>query len=328
MQPFGYVQPHDLPSAIGLLARGENMMPIAGGTDMLQLLQESVIAPDDLMDLTDLGLGGIENDGVGLRIGALTRLSEIVDDERVRTRFPVLATSLRETASPQVRHLATAGGNLLQRTRCLYFRDVATPCNKREPGSGCPAQDGENRMNAILGGSPHCIASYPGDMANALVVLDAELELAGPQGKRRILAETLHREPGDAPNVETNLGPGEIITAILLPASPRSAHSHYLKVRDRASFEWAIVSVALAVEVAEDGTVRSARLSAGGVGTRPWRLRRVEQRLAGRRLDESTAAMAAEAAIEGADPRPGNAFKVPLLRNAVERTILMAGGLA
>jgi xanthine dehydrogenase YagS FAD-binding subunit len=328
MQPFGFVQPHDLPSAIGLLARGENTMPIAGGTDMIQLLQDSVIAPNDLMDLNDLGLAGIEDDGGGLRIGALTRLSEIAADETIRTRFPVLAASLRETASPQVRHQATAGGNLLQRTRCLYFRDVATPCNKRDRGSGCPAQDGQNRMGAILGGSPHCIAAYPGDMANALVVLDAELELAGPEGKRRILVETLHREPGDAPDIETNLRPGEIITAILLPVTPRARNSHYLKIRDRASFEWPLVSVALAFDSAEDGTIRSARLCAGAVGTRPWRLRRVEQRLSGGKLEQSTAANAADAAAEGADPRPGNAFKVTLLRNAVERVLLMAGGLA
>ena len=328
MQPFGYVRPNDLPSAVGLLARGDNTMPLAGGTDVMQLLQESIITPDDLLDLNALGLSGIEVDGDGLKVGALTHLAGIADDERIRSRYPVLAEALRETASPQVRNLATAGGNLLQRTRCLYFRDSAVPCNKREPGSGCPAQEGENRMAAILGGSPHCIAAYPGDMANALIVLDAELELAGPQGLRRMPVEALHREPGDAPHLETNMGPGEIITAIRLPATPRAARSHYLKVRDRASFEWPLVSVAVALEMAEDGTVRSARLSAGAVGTTPWRLHRVEQHLTGRKLDEATVAEAAAAATHGADPRPRNVFKAPLLRNVVERALLTVGGVA
>ncbi len=327
MLPFGYAQARDLKSAIDLLAKTPHAMPVAGGTDVLQLLQEGVIAPAELIDLNGLPLVGIDPDGDGLRIGALTRLSDIADDDRVREGFPVLARALEETASPQVRHMATAGGNLLQRTRCLYFRDVSVPCNKREPGSGCPAQDGQKRMNAILGGSEHCIAAYPGDMANALIVLDAALIVHGPDGERRLKVEDLHREPGDRPEIDTTLRAGEVIVAILLPASAHARNSHYVKVRDRASFEWAIVSAAAAIEVA-DGTVRAARVAAGGVGTRPWRLPDVEHRLIGRKLDEAAALTAAEAAAHGAAPRPGNAFKTVLLRRAVERVLLMAGGVA
>jgi xanthine dehydrogenase YagS FAD-binding subunit len=325
MQPFGYTQATDLTAAIGLL-QSDRAMPVAGATDVLQLLQEGVIAPADLVDLNALPFTGITEDGAGLRIGALTRLSDVAGDARIRRRFPVLAQSLQETASPQVRNMATAGGNLLQRTRCLYFRDVATPCNKREPGSGCPAQRGKNRMNAILGGSEHCIAAYPGDMANALLVLDAELEVSGPQGARRMQLEQLHREPGDTPHLETNLRPGDIITGILLPPTPRAAHSHFVKLRDRASFEWALVSAAAAIDLADDGTVRSACVAAGGVATRPWRLAEVERRLQGNRLDDATVRHAASAAAQGADPRSGNAFKVVLLERAVERALQLVGG--
>lgn len=327
MLPFGYTTVGDAPGATRLMAGTPDAMFIAGGTDMLQLLQEAVLAPSVLIDLNGLSLRGITPEGGGLRIGALTRLTDIADDERVRRDFPVLAHALEETASPQVRNMATAGGNLLQRTRCLYFRDATIPCNKRHPGSGCPAQDGQNRMNAILGGSADCIAAYPGDMANALIVLDAELVVHGPNGERRLKVEDLHREPGNTPQIETNLRADEIITAMLLPASGHARNSHYLKLRDRASFEWALASAAVAVEIA-DGAVRTARIAAGGVGTRPWRLPEVERMLVGRPLDEAAAVTAGEAAMRGAHPRPGNAFKVALLQRVVERVLLMAGGLA
>lgn len=327
MLPFGYAQAHDLPGAVALLTQTPHAMAVAGGTDVLPLLQEGVIAPAELIDLNALPLSGIAPDGDGLRIGALTRLADVAADPRVRVGFPVLARALEETASPQVRHMASVGGNLLQRTRCLYFRDVSVPCNKRVPGSGCPALDGQNRMNAILGGSPHCIAAYPGDMANALIVLDAELVVHGLEGERRLKVEDLHREPGDTPDVDTTLRPGEIIVSILLPGGAHASNSHYVKVRDRASFEWALVSVAAAIEVAR-GKVRVARIAAGGVGTRPWRLAEVERRLVGQKLDEAAALTAAEAATHGAAPRPGNGFKVMLLRRAVERALLMAGGVA
>ncbi|MBV8869656.1 MAG: xanthine dehydrogenase family protein subunit M, partial [Acetobacteraceae bacterium] len=295
MLPFGYAQARDIGHAIQLLGRAPHAMLVAGGTDVLQLLREGVIEPAELIDLNALPLAGIEPEGEGLRVGALARLSDVADHARVRDEFPALARALEETASPQVRNMASVAGNLLQRTRCLYFRDATVPCNKREPGSGCPALDGQNRMNAILGGSAHCIAAYPGDMANALLVLDAELTVRGPEGERRLKLEELHRQPGDAPHVETTLRAGEIITAIHLPASAHARNSHYVKVRDRASFEWALVSAAAAIEVA-DGAVRTARVAAGGVATKPWRLPEVERRLVGRRLDEAAALTAAEAA--------------------------------
>jgi xanthine dehydrogenase YagS FAD-binding subunit len=222
--------------------------------------------------------------------------------------------------------MATVGGNLFQRTRCLYFRDAAMPCNKRRPGSGCPAQEGQNRMAAIFGTSEHCISAYPGDMANALLVLDAELEITGPNGDRRLSIGALHREPGDRPDIETVLEPGEIVTAILLPRSAHAANSHYVKVRDRASFEWPVVSAAAAVAV-ENGTVKTARVAAGGVGSKPWRLPEVERLLQGRALNDAAAITAGEAAGNGADYRPGNAFKVKLLQRAVTRVLCMAGGV-
>jgi xanthine dehydrogenase YagS FAD-binding subunit len=327
MLPFAYHAVDDVREAIDLLAREPDALCIAGGTDVMQLLQEAVIQPRLLIDLNALPDAGIRASEDGLAIGALTRLADVADDTRVRQDFPVLAQALAQTASPQIRNMATVGGNLLQRTRCLYFRDAAVPCNKRVPGSGCPAWDGRNRMNAILGGSPACIAAYPGDMANALIVLDAHVHLRGPAGERRIAVEALHRLPGDAPEQETILSPGEIITDILLPAHAAGRRSHYLKVRDRASFEWALVSVAVALDFA-DGAVRAARVAAGGVGTRPWRLHEVEQVLIGRPLDAAGAAAAGELATRAADPRPGNAFKLPLLRHTVAQALRIAGGIA
>ncbi len=326
MLPFGYTAVADLQQAVGLLARTPDAMAIAGGTDVIQLLQDAVLAPSVLIDINRLPCVGIRQTPEGLSIGALTCLADVADHEVVRRDYAVLAQALNETASPQVRNMATVGGNLLQRTRCLYFRDAAVPCNKREPGSGCPARDGQNRMNAILGGSPHCIAAYPGDMANALIVLDAELRLQGPRGERRIKVEDLHREPGDSPERDTNLAVGEIITEILLPTNARARNSCYLKLRDRASFEWALVSAAVAVEISE-GAVRTARVVAGGVGTRPWRLPKVEQLLVGRPLDDAAALTASEAATRTAEPRLGNTFKVQLLQRTVQRALMMAGGV-
>jgi xanthine dehydrogenase YagS FAD-binding subunit len=257
----------------------------------------------------------------------MARLSDVADDSRIRTGWPALAQALAETASPQVRNMATIGGNLLQRTRCLYFRDTAAPCNKRQPGSGCGAWDGQNRINAVLGGSRQCIAAYPGDMAVALTALDAELVLHGPDGERRIKAGELHREPGGTPHVDTTLRRGEIITAITLSSDRLARRSCFVKVRDRATFEWALASAAVALAL-DNGRVSAVRIVAGGVATRPWRLPRVERKLAGRALDLETVRRAAQLAAEGAEPRPGNAFKVPLLCRVVERAVLKAGGLA
>jgi xanthine dehydrogenase YagS FAD-binding subunit len=325
MQPFTYAEANSLRSAIDLAAANRAML-IAGGTDMLQLLQEDVLAPPTLIGIGNLPFAGVEMGASGLRIGAMARLAAVADDARVQKDFPLLAQALLETASPQVRNMATIGGNLLQRTRCLYFRDCSAPCNKRAPGSGCPAQDGQNRINAIFGGSPQCIAAYPGDMAVSLVALDASVEVQGRKGPRHIKVADLHVRPGDTPRVETSLRTGEIVTGIRIPANRFAAGSHYLKVRDRASFEWALVSVAVALQ--HDGdAVTAGRIVAGGVGTIPWRLPKVEAHLEGQRLDAALAKAAGAMAIEGADPRPGNTYKVRLLQNAVERALMIAGGL-
>lgn len=325
MQPFQFAEAHTLQSALDLIGSSGGM-PIAGGTDMLQLLQEDVLTPPALVGIGRLPFAGVQVDGNGVRIGAMAHLSAVADDERIQREYPLVAQVLNETASPQVRNLATIGGNLLQRTRCLYFRDNSVPCNKRRPGSGCPAQDGLNRINAIFGGSRACIAAYPGDLAVALVALEASLEVHGPQGARHIPVADLHLPPGDTPHIETSLRPGEIITAIRIPANPFAANSYFLKVRDRASFEWALVSVAAGLQ-SDAGVVRAARIVAGAVGTTPWRLSQVEALVTGHRLDAELAHRAGQAAADGADPRPGNAYKVRLLQNAVERAVMTAGGL-
>jgi xanthine dehydrogenase YagS FAD-binding subunit len=327
MLAFSYAAAPDAVSALNLFSGDPDTAFIAGGTDILPLLQEAVITPRSLIDINALPLSGIEIEQSAARIGALARLADVADDAGIRRHFPLLVQALLETASPQVRNMATVGGNLLQRTRCLYFRDATAPCNKRQAGSGCPAQDGRNRINAIFGGSEQCIAAYPGDMAVALLALDAELVVQGVAGERRISVADLYRLPGSTPQRETTLEAGELITAILLPPNGAADHSHYLKLRDRASFEWALVSVAVALEM--DGPrVRQARIVAGGVGTKPWRLGRVEETLRGSPLTPERAGRAGDLASEGAAPRPGNAFKLPMLQRAVERAVLTAGGIA
>ena len=327
MHPFAYVSVADPIAAVERARQGAGIEFIAGGTDMLQLLQEGVRTPAEIVDINGLGFDDVSLAIDGMRIGALARLADVADDPSVQERIPVVAEALRESASPQVRNMATVAGNLLQRTRCLYFRDVTTPCNKRAPGSGCPAQDGQNRINAILGGSSHCIAAYPGDLAVALIAVDAEIMVTGPAGERTILVEALHRQPGDTPHIETVLEPGDLITAIWIPLSAAGRRSHYLKVRDRATFEWAVTSAAISLGL--DGErVLEARIAVGGVGTTPWRLRHVEEMLVGQRLDRGLARAAGERAADGAEPRRHNAFKVPLLKKTVERALLQVGGFA
>ncbi len=324
MRPFAYSRAPDVQAAIAHAGAGAEF--IAGGTDMLQLLQEDLRSPATLIDINGLSLTGIGTDGDALQIGALTRLSEVAAHPDIRNRFPVVSEALEATASAQVRNMATVGGNLLQRTRCLYFRDATMPCNKRQPGSGCPAQDGCNELNAILGGSADCIAVHPSDLAVALVALDARLVIAGPAGERRIAIADLHRLPGDAPHIETVLDPGELITAVRLPMAMADRKSAYVKVRHRASFEWAIASCAVTLSLSGQ-TVQDSRIVAGGVATRPWRLPQVEAALAGQRLDAPTIRAAAETAAEGAAPRPGNAWKVPLQQRTVARAISTAAGV-
>lgn len=319
MTPFAFTRTRDLSEAI---SRGEaGATFIAGGTDLLQLLGENVAEAHEILDINALPLRGIAHGDDGFRIGALTLLADIAP--ALRDRLPVVAEALAETASPQVRNMATAGGNLLQRTRCLYFRDPAMPCNKRHPGSGCPAREGQNRMNAVLGGSEHCIAVQPSDFATALVALDADVLLVGPGGERRVRVEDFYRLPGDTPELDTVLAPGEIITAIHVPDT--GLRSRYFKLRDRASFEWALASVALAYSADAEGRLTDVRLAAGGVATRPWRLRAAESVLTDRALDAETIAEAAALATEGAEASGRNAYKIPMLRALVARALETAG---
>lgn len=320
MEPFNYWAATDIKEAFARMSTTAGAEFIAGGTDMLQLLQERVRAPKELIDLNGLPLSEIEFTSEGVRIGALARLAAVAANRGIKERFPAITQALLASASPQVRNMATIAGNLLQRTRCLYFRDVSAPCNKREPGSGCPAIDGINRSNALFGGSPHCIATYPGDLAIALLALDARVEVARRDAHFELPLEDLHRLPQDTPEIETNLRSGDILTAVRVPASDAASRSHFLKLRDRASFEWALVSVALAL-TAQNGKIRHARVAVGGVATKPWRLRHVEQALLGAETRAAPFHRAAGLAAEGAEPRGRNQFKVALLKRAVERAL-------
>jgi xanthine dehydrogenase YagS FAD-binding subunit len=319
MQAFTLTQPRDTEAAIAAATQAGSKY-IAGGTDLLQLAKDNVETPERLVDLEVLNASRIHAGNDRLRLEPLARMSDVAAHPEVAARWPVLSQALLASASPQVRNMATMGGNLLQRTRCGYFRDTGFVCNKRAPGSGCPAINGENRMHAILGGSDHCIATYAGDMAVALIVLDAELELTGPNGKRTVPIGDFHRVPGDTPHIETVLSPGEMITGIDIPASAAAKRSYYLKVRDRASFEFAVVSAAVALDL-DGGRIQAVRVAAGGVGTKPWRLPEVEAALNGKQANTATLKAAAELAGAGAKPAGMNAFKQVLLRRTVLRAL-------
>ena len=327
MQPFGYAKVQDAASAIAQAGGAQHPAFIAGGTDLLQLMKEGAAAPDQLIDINALPYAEISVGPNGLRLGALARMSDVADHPGVRAQFPAIAEALLASASPQVRNAASIGGNLLQRTRCTYFRDPATPCNKRAPGTGCSALQGDNRLHAIFGGSDACVATHPSDLAVALVAFDAVVEVDGPSGRRRIAMADFHRVPGPAPERDTVLEPNELIVGVEVPASAAARRSRYFKVRDRASFEFALVSVAAGLEV-EGGTIREARFAAGGVGTRPWRLPAVEQALAGRPVAAASFQEATERAAEGAQPLAHNAFKPELLRRAVRRALETIGDTA
>jgi xanthine dehydrogenase YagS FAD-binding subunit len=323
MQAFTLTQPSNADAAI-TSASAKGAKYIGGGTDLLQLAKDNVETPTALVDLEPLPLIGIRADDNGLRLEALARMSDVAAHPAVVQRWPVLSQALLASASPQIRNMGTMGGNLLQRTRCLYFRDTGSACNKREPGTGCPAIHGINRNLSILGGSKDCIATHPSDFAVALLVTGATVELRGPNGATRsVRIEDFHRLPGNTPNVETTLQPGELITAIHVPASQAAVHSHYLKVRDRASFEFALVSAAVAMEV-QHGTVQDIRIAAGGVAPKPWRLTEVEDAMRGNKLTPALLKTAADAAGQGAKPASQNAFKLVLLRRTVLRALQSA----
>jgi xanthine dehydrogenase YagS FAD-binding subunit len=319
MQAFTLTHPSDTKAAV-IAASRSGTKYIAGGTDLLQLAKDNVETPTRLVDLEALRMAGIHPSATGLHLEPLARMSDVAAHPDVVKGWPVLSQALLASASPQIRNMATMGGNLLQRTRCGYFRDTGFACNKRLPGSGCPAINGENRTHAILGVSDQCIATYPGDMAVAMTVLDAQLELTGQQGTRTVAVGDFHKVPGDTPHIETVLQPGEMITAIDIPASAASKRSYYLKVRDRASFEFAIVSAAVALQI-DGGTIQSVRVAAGGVGTKPWRLPEVEAALTGKPVDPATLKQAADQAGAGAKPARMNAFKLVLLRRTVLRAL-------
>ncbi|GAA4663221.1 xanthine dehydrogenase family protein subunit M [Amycolatopsis dongchuanensis] len=313
MKPFTYEAPADALAAVRAVAANPSSAFLGGGTNLVDHLKLGVAQPDLLVDVTSLTSAEITDrpDG-GVSIGAAVRNSDLAADRRVRKRFPVLAQALLSGATGQLRNMATTGGNPLQRTRCVYFQDVTTPCNKREPGSGCSAIGGYTRYHAILGASEHCIATHPSDLAVALAALDAEVHVLGPGGERTIPFTDLHRLPGDRPEKDTVLDHGELITAIDVPPLPLARNSRYRKVRDRASYAFALVSVAAAAEV-RDGTISDIRLAFGGVAHKPWRAYRAEDVLRGRESTEDNFRAAAEAELRDARTDEGNAFKVPLL---------------
>jgi xanthine dehydrogenase YagS FAD-binding subunit len=330
MHPFTLERPSTLPAALAFGAQaGRNdasVEYIAGGTDMVQLLQENVRSPVKLVSLAGLLDRRIAVSSAGLRLGAAATMAEVAAHPDVLAQFPVIAQALLESASPQVRNQATMGGNVLQRTRCPYFRDTGySACNKRTPGSGCAAIDGENRWHAVFGTSDNCIATHPSDLAVALVALDAVVHLQGHRGERTVPLAQLHRLPGRAPHLETVLRPSELITAISVPASAAARRSHYLKVRDRATFEFAVVSAAVAIELTNDRRIGLARLALGGVGTRPWRLPAVEAALVGATLERAELRRAAAVAARGARGRGHNDFKIELMQRAIVRAVEAAG---
>jgi xanthine dehydrogenase YagS FAD-binding subunit len=327
MRPFHYERASSLADAARVGAESRETMFLAGGTTLLDLMKLDVMQPGRLIDLTKLGpdlSGEIKVDDSGLRLGAMVRMSAAADHEEVRRLYPVIADSLSLAASQQIRNMARLGGNLLQRTRCPYFRDTSwAACNKRNPGSGCAAREGFNRMHAVLGTSDACVASYPGDFAQALIALDAQLELYSAAGRRSVKIGELHVPPGATPERETILQPGEIITQITVPAAPWTRRSLYLKTRDRASYEFALASAAVALDL-RDGMVREARIALGGVASVPWRAREAEDALKGRKLDEDAARAAATLAFAGAKPLTHNGFKVELGQRTLVRALLSA----
>lgn len=325
MRPFTY----KVPSSIGQATSdfGQNSDFVAGGTTLLDLMKLEVMTPSLLVDINRLPMRGIELASDGLRIGALEKMSDVAQNQEVVANYPVISQALLKSASAQLRNMASMGGNLLQRTRCGYFRDVSTPCNKRQPGSGCPAIDGWNRMHAILGTSSSCVATHPSDLAVALVALDASILLQSGNNDRLVKLDDFYRVPGETPDRENQLKAGELITEIRVPRLPWAQRSAYLKIRDRESYEFALTSVAVALDV-DANNVRDARVAVGGVGTKPWNLPKVREALIGRPLNQETFEAAAKLATEGAKPLRHNGFKVELVQRAIVRALMNLGGLA
>jgi xanthine dehydrogenase YagS FAD-binding subunit len=324
MNSFTYTRADAVATAVRETAADQAAKFIAGGTNLLDLMKENVERPDHLVDITRLPLRHIETlpDG-GLRLGALMTNANTAYHPEVARRYPLLSKTILAGATAQLRNMATDGGNLLQRTRCYYFYDTATPCNKREPGSGCSAVGGYNRIHAILGTSESCIATHPSDMAVALAALEAVVNVTGPDGERSIKLEDFHRLPGDEPQYDTTLRPGELITSIDLPAQGFAEHYTYLKLRDRASYAFALVSVAVGLDMDGD-TIREARIALGGVAHKPWRKLEAEALLAGQPATKENFQKVAEALVQGAKGYSSNTFKIELAKRAVVRALQMA----
>lgn len=330
MRPFEYVRAADAASATAAVSALPQAKYLAGGSNLLDLMKEDVERPTRLVDITRLPLRDIQRTRAGLSIGALATNSETANHASIRENYRLLTQAIVAGASGQLRNMATNGGNLLQRTRCNYFYDTATPCNKREAGSGCGAREGLNKIHAILGWSDACVATYPGDMATALYALDAKVRVRAPDASERLIAITdFHRLPGETPERDNNLAHGELIVAIELPvaAADFARHSHYLKVRDRASYAFALVSVAAALDM-DGGKIRQARVVMGSVAHKPWRSAEAEAVLVGQRADGATFSRAAEAALRDARPLAHNAYKVELGRRSVVRALMRAARLA
>ncbi len=319
MNPFSYSKPADVSQAVNLVGPASRF--IAGGTNLLDLMKENIARPEHLIDITGLPLNEVrETAGGGLMIGALVSNADLAWHPLVESRYPLLSQAVLAGASPQLRNMASTGGNLLQRTRCYYFYDSTVPCNKREPGSGCPAKDGLNRIHAILGASSECVATHPSDMCVALAALEAIVHVEGRAGKRTIEFADFHRLPADSPERDNQLADDELITAVELPPARFQQHSHYLKIRDRASYAFALVSVAAALELDRD-VIKDIRLALGGVAHKPWRDKTVEQLLKGKPVSRENFVAAADAMLRDAQPLEHNAFKIKLARRAIVRAL-------
>lgn len=325
MFPFIFEKVRTEDEALQAAAAGGRFL--AGGTTLIDLMREEVEQPAHLVDINALPLAGINAEGDDLLIGAVARMADVAAHPETLRLQPLIAESLLEGASPQLRNAATIGGNLLQRVRCPYFRMRDAACNKRMPGSGCAAIGGLNAGHAILGTSDHCVAAHPSDLAVALVALDATLRVHGTDGERSFPVEDLFRLPGETPHLEHTLRPGELIVEVRVPGAPQGQCARYLKVRDRASYEFALVSAAVALDIV-DGRILGARIAAGGVGARPWRMRASEAALIGKTASREAFLVAAELALQGARPLSGNRYKVELLKQTIVRALEMAGEMA
>jgi xanthine dehydrogenase YagS FAD-binding subunit len=325
MRPFTYEAPSSIQQATSNF--GQNSGFLAGGTTLVDLMKLDVMTPAQVVDINQLPMRGINLTSDGLRIGALEKMSDVAEHPAVMANYPVISQALLKSASAQLRNMASMGGNLLQRTRCGFFRDVSTPCNKRQPGSGCPAIDSWNRSYAILGTSSSCVATHPSDLAVALVALDASIRLQSGNNERFVKLDDFYLVPGDTPEKENQLKPGELITEIRVPVLPWARRSLYLKIRDRESYEFALSSVALALDM-DANTIRDARVVVGGVGTKPWNLPNVRAALIGKPSNQQTFEAAAKLATEGAKPLKHNAFKVELVQRTIVRALMNLGGIA